>query len=113
MQSYLHMLKIKMLNNKKQIEKKRLSVKALWFVNLFIFAFVVFLGIEQSGKAAVISNLEDKIEEKTVYRRDLSEEIFKVDTDEKVSLTGEDLGFVKPTEVHYFKTDDVYAGIIK
>ncbi len=107
MQNYLHMLKTK------TTEKRKLSIKTLWFVNLLVFAFVVFLGIEQSGKAATISVLEDKIEEKSVYKRDLSEEIFKYDTDEKISLNADELGFVKPTEIHYFKTDDVYAGIIK
>lgn len=104
-----------MRNNKTIItkEKFRFNFNFIWFVNLLMFAFVVFLGIEQAGRGAEISNLESKIEEKTIYKRDLSEEIFKSGNDEKISLNAEELGFVKPTEVHYFKTDEVYASILR
>lgn len=107
--NYMYMKKNKIVNMK----KSKLSFKHLWFVNLVMFAFIVFLGIEQAGRGAEISSLEDRIEEKIVYKRDLSEEIFKVDSDEKISLNATELGFIKPTKVHYFKTDEIYASLLK
>ena len=87
------------------------KIKYLWFINLIMFAVVVFLGIEQAGRGATISHLEDKIEEAAVYKRDLSEEIFKNGSDIKLTQNVTDLGFVKPQEVHYIKTENLFASL--
>lgn len=76
-----------------------------------MFASVVFLGIEQAGRGAEISNLEGKIEDAIVYKRDLSEGIFRNGSDAKLSENIEMNGFVKPSEIHYFKTENIFASL--
>ena len=105
-----------MKRNKKEVvikEKKNFNFKFLWAINLVVFAFVVFLGIEQAGKGAEISSLENKIEESVIYKRDLSEKIFNNEKGDIAEDVVNSLGYVKPTEVYYFKTDEVYASILR
>lgn len=87
------------------------KIRYIWLINLVMFAVVVFLGIEQAGRGATISHLEDKIEEASVYKRDLSEEIFKNGSDEKLTQNVTELGFVKPSQVYYFKTENLFASL--
>ena len=42
-------------------------------------------------------------------KRDLSEEIFDSGSDTKIDKQSEELGFVKPTDVYYLKTEEVFA----
>lgn len=85
------------------------KISYIWAINLILFATVVFLGIEQAGKGAEISNLENKIELLVTEKRDLSEEIFDSGSDTKIDKQSEELGFVKPTDVYYLKTEEVFA----
>ncbi|MFZ3301213.1 MAG: hypothetical protein WA152_00695 [Microgenomates group bacterium] len=87
------------------------KINYLWALNLILFIGVVILGIEQAGRGAEISHLENKIEEAVVLKRDLSEEIFQNESDTKIAGNIENLGFVKPTNIHYFKTENIFASL--
>lgn len=83
----------------------------LWALNLILFIGVVVLGIEQAGRGAEISNLENKIEDAVVLKRDLSEAIFRNESETKIAGNIDSLGFVKPTNVYYFKTENIFASL--
>lgn len=85
------------------------KISYIWAINLILFATVVFLGIEQAGKGAEISNLENKIELLVTEKRDLSEGIFDSGSDTKIDKQSEELGFAKPTNIYYLKTEEVFA----
>lgn len=85
------------------------KIRYIWAINLILFATVVFLGIEQAGRGAEISNLENKIELLITEKRDLSEGIFNFGADTKIVKLSEELGFVKPNNVFYIKTEDLFA----
>lgn len=87
------------------------KISYIWAINLILFIGVVVLGIEQAGRGAEISNLENKIEEAQVIKRDLSEEIFNNESETKLSGNIENLGFVKPSSVYYFKTENTFASL--
>jgi len=90
-------------------ENKPLKGRLIWIVNLVLFITVVFLGIEQAGRGAEIAKLEDEFEIASSVKRDLSEEIFSVNSDTKIEDLALDLGFTKPTKVYYFNSEDVFA----
>lgn len=83
--------------------------KYLWAINLILLVTVVFLGIEQAGRGATISNLENKIEEQIVLKRNLSEAIFSSGSSLVSVENAENSGFIKPSNVHYFKTENIFA----
>lgn len=85
------------------------KIKYLWIINLVFLIAVVFLGIEQAGRGATISNLEDKIEEQIVLKRNLSEGIFSSGSSLVSVENAENSGFIKPSNVHYFKTENIFA----
>ncbi len=87
------------------------KINYLWAINLILFIGVVVLGIEQAGRGAEISNLENKIEEAVILKRDLTEAIFKNESDTKIAGNIENLGFVKPSSVYYFKTENIFASL--
>lgn len=83
--------------------------KYLWFINILLFVAVVFLGIEQAGRGAEISHLENKIEEQIIQKRNLSEEIFNSGTNLASVENAQSLGYTKPSQVFYFKTENIFA----
>jgi len=85
------------------------KAKYLWIVNIVLFVAVVFLGIEQAGRGAEISHLENKIELQIIEKRNLSEEIFSGSTNLASLENAESLGYVKPVQVYYFKTENIFA----
>lgn len=85
------------------------KINYIWAINLILFAGVVFLGIEQAGKGADISHLEDKLETVSLQKRDLTENIFKDGSDTKLVDNATNLGFVKPSQVYYFNSLDSVA----
>ena len=85
------------------------KIKYIWVVNLILFGAVVFLGIEQAGRGAEISQLENKIESAITTKRDLAEGVFNGSSDTKIAENSQELGFNKPQSVYYFKTDDLFA----
>lgn len=87
------------------------KISYIWAINLILFIGVVVLGIEQAGRGAEISNLENKIEDAVVLKRDLSEEIFKNESETKIAGNIENLGFIKPINVYYFKTENTFASL--
>ena len=87
------------------------KINIIWILNLLLFVSVVVLGIEQAGRGVDISNLERKTENSIVLKRDLSEKIFTNESDNRIISDIETLGYVKPTEILYFKTDDIFASL--
>lgn len=87
------------------------KINIIWGVNLVLFVSVVFLGIQQAGKAADISGLEDKLEIVNIQKRDLAENIFKSGSDTKLTDNVSELGFVKPSKVYYFNSIDSVASL--
>ena len=85
------------------------KINYVWIINLVLFAGVVFLGIEQAGRGAEISNLENKIELFSIEKRDLSENIFNSGSENNLSLNASESGFVKPSMVLYFDSIDTVA----
>lgn len=85
------------------------KVRYLWAINLIMLIAVVFLGIEQAGKGAMISNLENKIEEQVILKRSLSEDIFNNDSSLASIKNAESLGYIKPSKMYYFKTENIFA----
>lgn len=85
------------------------KINILWGINLILFVAVVFLGIEQASRGADISILERKIDTSISQKRELSEQIFNTSSDSKIVEKSNELGFIKSTDVYYFKTDDVFA----
>ena len=85
------------------------KINYVWIINLVLFAGVVFLGIEQAGRGAEISNLENKLEVVSIEKRDLSENIFNSGSENNLSLNASELGFVKPSMVLYFDSIDTVA----
>ncbi len=83
------------------------KIKYIWIINLVLFGAVVFLGIEQAGRGAEISSLENKIEDSNTVKRELSEKIFKFGTEDKIDESGVALGFNKPGKIVYFNSEDV------
>ncbi len=86
------------------------KINYIWAINLVLFVAVVFLGIDQAGKGAVISSLERKLEEVSVTKRELSENIFNNDGDEKLTTAAE-MGYSKPSNILYFNSIEVVASI--
>ena len=86
------------------------KINYLWALNLAIFIAVVFLGIQQAGKGADISNLEKKLESVSKSKSELSETIFNNQKEDKQSKILE-LGFAKPSKVLYFNSIDTVAFI--
>lgn len=85
------------------------KINYLWAINLILFIGVVVLGIEQAGRGAEISYLENKIELQIIEKRNLSEEIFNSGTNLASVESAESLGYLKPSEVFYFKTENIFA----
>lgn len=92
----------------KKVNKNIKVNKLIWVVNLIMFVSVVYLGIEQGSKGADIAKLESDIENQISAKRDLTEQIFTHDQgDNQVNLA--DLGFVKPSKILYFDTEEATA----
>ena len=87
------------------------KINIIWGINLILFVAVVFLGIEQAGRAADISDLENKLEAISIEKRDLTENIFRSGSDTKITNSASDLGFAKPSQVYYFNSIDSVASI--
>ncbi len=86
------------------------KINYIWAINLILFVAVVFLGINQAGKGATISNLEKKLDEVSVTKRDLSEKIFSNGSEERL-LSAQESGFAKPSTILYFNSIEVVASI--
>jgi len=89
----------------------KINQKIFWGVNLILFIGVVFLGIEQAGRGADISNLEDQLETTLIQKRELSENIFDSGDETKLSDTATNLGYIKPSKVYYFNSIDSVASL--
>lgn len=87
------------------------KINIIWTINLVLFIAVVFLGIEQAGRGADISNLEDRLENISIEKRDLTEDIFRSGSDTKLTDSALEFGFTKPSEVLYFNSIDSVASI--
>jgi hypothetical protein len=85
------------------------KTKYIWIVNLILFVAVVFLGIEQAGRGAEISSLEDRLESNLVEKRELTENIFRTGNNTNVEQKVTDLGFAKPSKTYYFNSIDTVA----
>ena len=85
------------------------KINFLWVINLVLFAGVVFLGIEQAGKGAEISLLEDRLEVKSIEKRDQSEKIFNSGDENALYLNASESGYVKPSNIVYFDSIDTVA----
>lgn len=85
------------------------KINIIWGINLILFVAVVFLGIEQAGKGAEISNLESQLEASNEQKRELSEVIFNSGNNTVAEVS--DLGFIKPTQVYYFNSIDSVASL--
>lgn len=86
------------------------KINYIWVLNLIVFITVVFLGIDQAGKGAEIALLERKLEQVSVAKRELSENIFGSGADDRY-LNPESLGFSKPATVLYFNSIETVASI--
>jgi hypothetical protein len=78
-------------------------------VNLILFAGVVFLGIEQAGRGAEISKLENVLEVTSVQKRDLAENIFSLGNETNFNNVASESGYTKPTTVLYFDSIETVA----
>ncbi len=83
------------------------KINIIWGINLIVFAFVVFLGIEQAGKGAEISKIEKELETQISLKRDLSEQIFNSGSENKLGDVSADQGFSKPSKVVYMNSEEV------
>ena len=83
--------------------------KIAWFINLSLFAFVVFLGIEQAGMGAEIAKLENSLEKSSVTKQKLTDIIFASNNSYGNEESLLSLGFTKPANVYYFNTEDSFA----
>ena len=92
-----------MKNNIKNLPRRNKS-KFVWIVNLIFFVAVVFLGIEQAGRGAEIAKLEDDLELLSTQKSELSESIFKLNTEGKLDEDTTRLGFAKPSTIYYFNS---------
>lgn len=81
----------------------------IWAINLILFAGVVFLGIEQAGRGADISLLEDNLENVSIQKRELAEKIFITGSEVSLANNASDSGFIKPSNVYYFNSIDTVA----
>jgi hypothetical protein len=82
------------------------KINIIWSINLIVFAFVVFLGIEQAGKGAEISKIERDLESQVVLKRELSEKIFRSGSENKLTDENVDHGFIKPSKIVYFNSEE-------
>lgn len=93
-QSYIYMTKIN---------------KITWIANLSLFMVVVFMGIKQTERGIEIAKLEDGLEQLILSKQQLTDVIFasnkSLDNEENLLS----LGFIKPTTVYYFNTEDSFA----
>lgn len=83
--------------------------KLIWGVNAVIFAAVVFFGIEQASLGTTVSSLEGKVEDEIIKRQQVSESIYALSTSENIEEKAQTLGFVKPDNIIYLKSDEVVA----
>ncbi|EKE06106.1 MAG: hypothetical protein ACD_19C00079G0011 [uncultured bacterium] len=88
---------------------RKINYKVIWAINLILLIAVVFLGIEQAGRGAEISKLEDKLEVVSIEKRDLAENIFILGSENSLSLNASESGFLKPSTVLYFDSVDTVA----
>lgn len=86
------------------------KINYIWAVNLILFMGVVFLGIEQAGRGADISNLEDKLVKVSIQKQELTENIFRSDIEGRANNL-ENLGYAKPSNVLYFNSIDSVASV--
>lgn len=82
------------------------KTKYIWILDLVVFIVVVFMGIEQAGTGAEISNLENKIEKLNIQKRDLAEKIFENNNNDDTNNESLSLGFVKPSKIYYFDSEE-------
>lgn len=87
------------------------KINIFWGINLILFVAVVFLGIEQASRGAEISSLEGKLETISVQKRNLTEDIFRSGSDNKLTDNATELGFAKPSKVYYFNSIDAVASL--
>lgn len=87
--------------------------KYIWFVNLILFIGIVFMGIEQAGKGAEIAKLENDLEKTTVSKQKLTDVIFTSNKNLDSNEYFLSLGFIKPTTVYYFNTENFFASLLK
>lgn len=85
------------------------KIKILLFINLIIFMSVVFMGIEQAGMGAEIAKFEDSLEKSIITKQKLTDAIFESNNSLGSEETLLSLGFMKPTNVYYFNTEDSHA----
>ena len=90
---------------------RKINYKIIWAINLILLVGVVFLGIEQAGSGAEISKLEDKLEQISTTKSELTENIFRSGSDTKLTTSATDLGFSKPSKVYYFNSIETVASI--
>ncbi|KKP40684.1 hypothetical protein A2130_03855 [Candidatus Woesebacteria bacterium GWC2_33_12] len=83
--------------------------KITWIANLSLFMVVVFMGIKQTERGIEIAKLEDGLEQLILSKQQLTDVIFasnkSLDNEENLLS----LGFIKPTTVYYFNTEDSFA----
>ena len=89
----------------------KINQKTFWGVNLLLFIGVVFLGIEQAGRGADISNLEDQLEIRLIEKREIAENIFNSGNEIKLSDNAINLGYSKPSKVYYLDPIDSVASL--
>lgn len=85
---------------------------AIWAVNIALFIAVVYMGINQAGLGAEISLLEDQTESLIEEKHNLSEKILLGNSTTSVSEKSEKLGFVKPQDVVYIDSEELFAALI-
>ena len=83
--------------------------KIAWIINLSLFIAVVFMGIEQAGRGAEIARIENGLEKAVLLKQQLTDAIFASNKRLQNSNDLLSLGFIKPTTIYYFNTEDSFA----
>jgi len=98
----------KEVKNTKKINKRTL----VWGINIFLFIAVVFMGINQAGKGAEISKLENDLQTMNSEKQDYSENLLLGNSTSDLSSKSEELGFAKAKDVIYIDSIDSYASLL-
>lgn len=99
-----------LLNNNKRLSFRG---KYIWAINLVVLVLTVYLSMIQSEKGAMVKSLEQQIELKNNDKLELSEIIFKSGSEEVFDKNSAEYGFIKPSNIVYINSDDVFLTLLR
>ena len=97
--------------NRKQKSGKIFDVKPIFIFVMFFIAMQVFFNVQEGTLGVSLAEYQNEVSEIEKEKRELQYELVKSSSLLNLSKKAEELGYIKPNDTLYLKTQDQFAAV--